>query len=338
MAHTVWLHIGAMKSGTTFVQSTLEANRETLAEAGIRFPGTRWRDQVSAVRDVLGQTRDGAPLARTLGAWPRMLEEISQWDGTAVLSMESLAAAGPAKIETVVRGLAPADVRVVLTGRDLARTIPAMWQEAVQNGATWTWPEYLDGVRAGDRSLPGPGRSFWRHQALAGIARRWAAVVGLERLTVVTVPPAGSPPGALWDRFASVVGVDPASCVPAARVNASLGAPSAQVMRALNERLAAQGLSEAAYHRFVKHRLAKRALSERASVEPRVGLDADWVRPRSEALVQRLEDLGVPVVGDLRELVGTAVPGVDPASVDAGDQLDAAVDALSELIRMWSRS
>ena len=52
------LHVGAMKSGTTFIQSRLYAHRDLLQERGIRVPGRRRRSQVLAVQQLL---RGGGP-------------------------------------------------------------------------------------------------------------------------------------------------------------------------------------------------------------------------------------------------------------------------------------
>ena len=53
MATRLVLHVGVMKSGTTFVQRVLLANRDRLAEHGVLFPGKQWRRQVVAVRDLM---------------------------------------------------------------------------------------------------------------------------------------------------------------------------------------------------------------------------------------------------------------------------------------------
>ena len=64
------------------------------------------------------------------------------------------------KAREVVGSFGDAEVEVVVSARDLARTIPAMWQENIQNwGRGVSWDDYLGGVRADDRSRPGPGRS-----------------------------------------------------------------------------------------------------------------------------------------------------------------------------------
>ena len=53
MASRVILHIGLMKSGTTFLQGRLDANRQSLQEQGILFPGPGWQDQVHGLGEFL---------------------------------------------------------------------------------------------------------------------------------------------------------------------------------------------------------------------------------------------------------------------------------------------
>ena len=51
-------------------------------------------------------------------------------------------------------------------------------------------------------------QTFWRSYAYGALVRRWQALVGADRVTVVTLPPAGSPSHLLWDRFRSALAVD----------------------------------------------------------------------------------------------------------------------------------
>lgn len=335
MAEKVFLHIGAMKSGTSFVQATMAANQGVLKEHGVLFPGTRWRDQVRAVMDVLDQKRDGVKPENTLGAWQRLVDEIDAWPGTAVVSMEFLGPTPRRRIAAIVDSLAPAEVHAVLTVRDLGRNIPAMWQEEIQNSATWTWPEFLEQVRTGRHPEDGKRKAFWRQQDTPEIARRWAKVVGKERLTVVTVPHPGAPQELLWERICSVVGIDPSICAPALRSNPSLGAASTLVIQALNRKL--EDLPNAEYNRLVKHGLAKQGLSQRRSDEPTIGFNKRWVRQLSQVMIHEFDELGVRVVGDLDELRPVPVKGVRPDRISEKDQLEAAVEGLAHLIRSSAR-
>ena len=55
----VYLHIGAMKTGTTLLQRLMVANLQSLADAGYLFPGDTWADQ-SRVRDMMFNAADDA--------------------------------------------------------------------------------------------------------------------------------------------------------------------------------------------------------------------------------------------------------------------------------------
>lgn len=335
MAERLVLHIGAMKSGTSFIQGVLSANRETLAEQGFTFPGRRWRNQVSAVRDLMERGgKEQEPLAPD-GPWRRMAAEVNAWEGTAIISMEFLGPRNAAKIKEILRSFPDTRVEAVLTVRDFARSIPAMWQESMQNGGTTPWEEFLEVVRTEDTNTK-QGNSFWRHQGTAGIARRWSSTVGKDRFTLVTVPPPEAPTSELWERFAAAVGLDPAPFDLQVRRNPSVGAASASVMRALNERLQSNPMPRQMYSRYVKHGLAKEGLASRKTADRMFELDEPWVIELGEREVQRLRDLDLRVVGSLDDLQPRPVAGVAPGSVTAEQQLEAALDGLAHVLKVWS--
>ena len=339
MARTVYLHVGLMKSGTSFLQEKLHANADALAAQGILFPGRGLRDQVRAVQDVLGTRRDGAKPPHTEGAWQRLLDELAGWDGDAVISSELLAAARQRRARRIIASLQPAQVHVVVTARDLGRTIPAMWQESMQTSRSWTWSEYLAGITEGDPSQPGPAYSFWRQQDVAGIVRRWRRAAGRPNLTLVTLPPPGAEPDVLWHRFCAATGIDPAlASAPGRRSNESLGAVSAELMRRLNAALQGSGVTWAQYSRFVKHPVAKRLLAARRPEEPPIGFTRRsfprrWVHECAADAVGRLARMRLRVIGDLTDLEPVLVRGTDPSKAATADQLDAAVAALAAMVR-----
>jgi hypothetical protein len=323
-----------MKSGTSYIQRNLGANREVLAAQGFLFPGDGWRQQVLGVLDVLGQTRDGDVVPGSPGAWQRLVDEIAEFPGTAVISMEFLGPTPVADIERVVASLAPAQVEVVMTVRDLGRNIPAMWQEGLKNGTSWGWTEYLRDIEHPDAEEPSYAKKFWRHMNFPFIARKWVRIVGKDHFTLITVPHPGADPRLLWERFCSVVGLDPEPFDTSGKSNASLGAPSALVLRALNESLP-QRFPLAKYQKVVKHSLAKKGMTDRAAVEQPIGFQDQWVTERSAKHIEKLAKMDIRVVGDLQELQPVPQAGIDPAEVPVEDQLEAAVAALRYLVRMW---
>lgn len=333
MAERLILHIGAMKSGTSYIQNVLAANRPALAAQGYLFAGRTWRAQVLAALDITEHGGEGQEPLAPDGPWNTLAREIDAHDGTAIVSMEFLGTRARRKITTILETFPDTRVDVVLTVRDLARSIPAMWQESVQNYGTATWPDFVEAVREGDRENSPTARWFWKHQGIGNMARRWSHLAGKDHFWLITVPPPGQPSSLLWKRFTETAGIDDTDFQLEVRRNPSIGAASAFVLRALNERLTTDPLTKNAYQRHIKHRLAKSGLAHRDVDEPKLGLDASWVVERGLVEMEKLRGLDLTVVGDIEELRPQPVPGVGAEAITAQTQLEAALDGLEQLIR-----
>lgn len=339
MGQRVILHVGAMKSGTSYLQALLFANQAELAARGVLVPGVTWSDQVRAAQDVLGLA--SARTGDISGSWDRMVEEIAAYDGTAVVSMEFLGTAPPAVIERIAGQWD--DLTVVISARDLNRGLASMWQETVQNGRSWTFADYLADARD---SRPRPerraeevttaGKTFWRQQNVVRLSRNWSAADA--RVVLLTVPPPGAPKDVLRDRFLSLVGATGAGLVAAPEANESIGASSAMVLRCVNELLEEAGLPSPAGQHLRKTVLAKAVMAARRASEPAIGLPvAAWVEAHAATMVARLQDLGVELVGEWSDLAPVDVPGVDPATIDGAEIAAAACAALAGLLAQQIR-
>ncbi len=327
MADRLVLHVGLMKSGTTFIQGRCNANRERLAAQGVLFPGPSWARQVHAVQDFLEMAH-----ARP-GKWAELRAEVQAHPGTAIVSMEYLGPIRPVRIQKMVEEFPGTELTVVVTLRDLGRNVPAMWQESVKNRKTWTWAEYVHGIEHEDDDA---GRHFWNQQAAARILRRWTEGVGADRVVVVTVPPPGAPPELLWERFSAAAGIKPDDWDDAPRANESLGAASAVLMRRINLELA--GLSRRDYTRRVKA-FAKHTLVQHKGEEEPIGFAVPrWLRKRSAAESRKIAGLGVRVIGDLADLEPLDVRGVDPTTITAEQERDAALAGLTTVLRDGNRA
>ena len=62
----VYLHIGSPKTGTTYIQDVLWANREALEADGVLLPGHYRYARVEAARDLVKWDRDDGDAARDL--------------------------------------------------------------------------------------------------------------------------------------------------------------------------------------------------------------------------------------------------------------------------------
>jgi hypothetical protein len=334
-----YLHIGTMKSGTTFLQQMLSHHQEALGADGVLFPGRgRYVQQINAVRDLL-DLPGTVPPARLLGAWNDLRQEIAEWPGAAsIVSVEHLSIAAPKRLPAIVESLAPATVHVVLTARDLARVLPSTWQENIQNGLTWTWPDFLASVMDLPGAEPTAGQRFWRQHDLARIARTWAGAVGSERVHLVTLPPPHAPRSLLWQRFCAAVGLNharyPVEGV-ALRSNPGLDRAAAEMLRRVNATIG-NGVDPKAKLRILKRGLAKDSLIELDQPFPIV-LDSEgyaWTRRYSEQVISELSASGIDVVGDLDDLMPPERPDVptdhlrEPTDTEIADAAAAAAAAL----------
>ncbi|HEX6443561.1 MAG TPA: hypothetical protein VF053_00620 [Streptosporangiales bacterium] len=303
MAQRVFLHVGAPKTGTTYLQQILWNNAEPLRGAGILLPGTR-----TAHYQAMGDLRRGLwhDPAGTW-TWDRIAATARDWPGTVVVSEEMLGAATAEEAASAVRRLAPAEVHVVVAGRDLLRTVPSSWQQAIRARGVGRFGAYVAALRSG--SYP----QFWAHQTPLPILQRWGADLPAEQRHLVTVPPPGSDPGLLWARFAEVVGIPPGLCRPEVEdgnANTSLGAGETELLRRVNVALGDEYPLRAPYVEVVHRNLVSPVLMRRPR-GGRFGIPAehvDWFDAAGHRMVDELKAYPCHVVGDLDDLLPAEVP------------------------------
>jgi hypothetical protein len=250
----------------------------------------------------------------------------------------------------MVETLAPARVEVIVTIRDIARTIPAAWQEFVQNWELWSWPEFLSAVTSENPRGTPAGNLFWTQQDIGRLLAIWGDVLAPDQLHVVTVGQPGATAANLWLRVAQVLGIDGSSFDASGRgSNESLGLESAELMLRLNRLSRTRGIEWPVYNEMFKHALAKRGLSKRRHRESRLQLPhtlEPWARERTAEQLRAIAASGADVVGDLDELQPVFSPGQgDFGALDDRALLDAALDGLvalakdrsEELVRLRGR-
>jgi hypothetical protein len=338
----VFLHIGEPKTGTTFLQQVMWRNRSELAGQGVVLPGHHPQDHYRASQDLRGMPKLASdPAGSWSGEWEILARQAQQASRVAVISHELFSAADEPQAERAVRSLQPAEVHVVLTVRDMATLLPAEWQETVKHRNARGFQDWLEDVI--DRESYSADRRqwwFWRVHDTLAILDIWARYVPAERIHVITIPPRGSDNGLLWQRFAALLDVDPASVdITRARANSSLGLPEIEFLRRLNEVLPDE-VPDWFYMWNVKEAVAHRALAGRPR-DGRLVLPADrddWAKKQAETLITALGDSSYDIVGALDELRPAdpaAEPSASPAepSADPAERvLDAAVHAASALV------
>ncbi len=319
MARRVYLHIGAPKTGSTYVQHVLWGNRPALKRAGILLPGdARAHDQaMTDLREV--PWRDPA----STWTWDRLAAEAAGWPGDVIISNEALGGATAVQAARAVAGLHPAEVHIVVVGRDLWRTLPSMWQQSIRERRVWRFETFLRAVEAGQFE------TFWELHTANRMLRRWGDLVPADQRHLVTVPAAGAPHDTLWHRFAGIVGIPDGLCaLTAPASNPSLGAPEIEVLRRVNQALGGRYPHRTPYQKVVQRHLVDAVLKQRGN-EMRFGVGperAGWVLDLAEEQIKELEEYPCHVVGDLAELRPAAVAqGPTPDELDDAQVLETAI-------------
>jgi len=333
----VFLHIGLAKTGTTTIQAGLNARVAQLAAAGVLFAGGSHRAQRLAAYDLLGQRIEGDDRDVVAGAFGRLADEIAAFTGrSVVVSEEELSHARPRHVRRLVRRLGPHRIYVVITVRDLARTLLSSWQQSVVQGGSTGWQDFIASVRDdGETSNPSDGLAFWLRQDVLRVVDMWATAIPAERIRIVTVPPRGSAEHVLLDRFAAATGLPPDiwGTEPVRPRNVSLGAAELEIVRRLNQAIAGR-LTLAQYRFVMEAGLRPRWHVERSQPLRLPAEHIPWTQQRGERLATELQRRGHSIVGDLSDLIPRPepTPTATPMDVPADDELlivaEAAVAAL----------
>jgi hypothetical protein len=320
MAKRLFLHVGTPKTGTTYLQSLVWASKPELRRQGVLLPLDRVRDHFFLSNLGRDETEDIADMPpRALTAWDRMLDQVRDWPDDVLISHELFAMTKTERAPWILDSLKTVadEVHPVITARDLARQVPAEWQQTIKHGRTHRLREYYELVRSRDDSI-----LFWDAQDLVRQAEMWTQDIPPERVHLITVPPSGGDPALLWRRFADVIGIDPATVADSAPAapNESLGVVEIELLRRVNE-FAPTEAGKPLRQLMVRQVLAEGVLALRADAR-RFGVPPEhhpWVVECGTAMVAQLRGMPIDVVGDLDELVPAAEPAAGPIPDDVTD-------------------
>lgn len=330
MTDRLYLHVASPKAGSSYVQAVMRRNQERLAANGVLVVGHNWLELVHAGFVVREDPRLQHLGEHAHAAFERCVEQVRGWPGeSAVWSYELLAGATAEQAERALASFAGIEVHLVVTARDFGKALPSAWQERNKYGQ----PTPLEGWRP--RGEEGGPRAEWAWRTMDPffVTERWGATLPKERVHIVTLPHAGAAPDELWRRFAAACGMaDLELDLEVPRVNESLSAATAEVLRRVNEQLDGR-FRGPEVSRWIRDRLANDVL---VPLDKRgLGItDVQYTqaRERSEACIRRLHARGYAVHGDLDDLLATRPEGPLPSEVPEGDLLEIAVKALAEFL------
>ena len=215
MSRRVYVHVGAPKTGTTYLQDRLGAQRQEPGRRTTSTPHAGAADEPGmfhfrAALDLLDQDwggRRGHAEGELGRAWSA---GSAARPGT--VDHQPRDPRGRPRPSTSARlqgaTSAGSEMHIVYSARDLARQAPADWQESVKQGRRWSYGRFLTRVDAAASRLvlPGPSTCPTCSTTLGHRACRPTQV------HVVTVPQAGRDrrPTCSGTASAAAFGIDPA--------------------------------------------------------------------------------------------------------------------------------
>lgn len=328
MTRRVFLHIGLPKTGTTYLQGLLWANKDRLESAGLLLPGRGHRRHLLASLEL----REDPTLANRPGdvraPWGDLVAEANSWPGDVLITHEFFAAAAPHQVRRAVESFTDAEVHVVITARAMVDLGISRWQEWVRNGGRHDIDSYPPKQDYDPRDSWG-----WGSFDLAEVLDRWGDVVPHDHIHVLPMA-GGADPADLWSRFAAVVGVDPSGIdASVSEKNPSLGLVETELLRRVNPHLTG---FRSAFDRgqWIRGFLAKPVVMAPSGEKFRPG-DATLadLRRRGDRALEMLRSGGYDVVGDLALLQPRDLSGLrHPSEVTDAELLDASVRTIAALL------
>jgi len=302
MAAKVFLHIGLPKTGTTYLQTVMWADRERMRAQGVLLPGRERRDHLWTTRIIREDPHLHTYDERVRESWGVLKDEIAAWPGTALISHEFFAGAAPEQAARMVSELAPAEVHLIVTAREPVGLYAGGWQESLKNRDSRTMAEFA----AAEVSESSMSVWNWRTLDVRLVLERWAPTVPAERVHVLPLPPPGSPRTLLWQRFAGLVGLDAESFdLSATFPNESMGVAEAETLRRINDHLKDEDF-ERPFDRgvYIRTFLADERLATRKGEKYWPTEDVvEECRLDVVDAVAHIEAAAYDVIGDVRDLL-----------------------------------
>jgi hypothetical protein len=300
------VHIGFPKTGTTSVQFALASARAQLPAHGVVYPGKARYHKEAGIYLAQATPRRGDRPADEAD-WTKLAAECNRArQDRVIISSEWLSETPTAGIERLVHDLGADRVHVVATLRPLVKIMPSAWQQYLQNGNRIPFERWLRGMLLRPPyNMPTP--SFWARHRHGDILRRWAEVVGPDRVTAIVVD--SSDHSLLLTQFELMLGLPKGVLAdePPERDNRSLSWPEAEMVRLVNKTFRESGWTDDLWRSTMRlgviHRLAE--LQPQRNAMPKLELPG-WAVERAVEIgagfAREIDQLGIRVVGDLDSL------------------------------------
>jgi len=312
----VLLHIGPPKTGTSALQGACHACRDEMRAQGVRYVG-RTQQSGSAAYAVLGRTHPTLGKAPSVHYWNRLVSEVrSAKEPRVFISSEFFAGADDVQAARIIRELGGDRVHVALTLRPVSRILASRWQQNVQEGARYSFDQWLHWVF--EQPSEGSGATFWSRQRHDRLASRWASIVGPERLSVVMVDEQNK--SAIFQAFEELLCLQDGTLKPQNDTeNRSMTAEEIELIRALNEQFAEAGITRPLLYKMITRGTALYMKDRTIGPNEPKQQPPGWAVNRADLIgwesAAAIRALGAQVIGNLDALGGATLQSDSAAQI-----------------------
>jgi hypothetical protein len=198
-------HVGFHKTGTTSLQASFAANRDTLKAQGVLYPKLGSSAHHRAAWALIGRTwgwKNRGGIAYPIKEWKRLVRAVNKSRNTALISSEFFCELSIEQIKKFKADLKSDQFTIVFTIRPLVKLLSSSYQQYLKYGLTPTYEEWLHSI------LDKPGESkltptFWKRHDHAGVISKWAEIFGAQNVVVVVVDE--KEPNVIFDAFNSLL-------------------------------------------------------------------------------------------------------------------------------------
>jgi hypothetical protein len=267
---------------------------------GVRYAG-RTQQTGRAAYAVLGRAHPTLGEAPSTHHWKRLVSEVrAAKEPRVFISSEFFAGADDAQAARIIKELGGDRVHVALTLRPVSRILASRWQQNVQEGARYSFDQWLHWVF--EQPDEGKGATFWSRQRHDRLAARWASIVGPERLSVVMVDEQNK--SAIYQAFEALLKLRSGTLEPQNdTANRSMTAEEIELIRGLNEQFTEAGITRPLLYKMIT----------RGTALYMKGRTAGPDEPKQKTPSWAIRALGVQVIGNL-DALGGATPQGDSAA------------------------
>lgn len=227
------LHVGPMKTATTYIQYLLTESRNELKEKGWDYPGHR-SNQQHAFYSLCGQDIPWVT-ERVADRYRKLATELIfclKEGGNKIVSSEALATLTEKGVQRLFEKI-PRPDRIVFTLRPLNSTITSGWQQFLKRGENATLDEFICAIV--DKSNIGKQDEISRTYLYGDAIERWYNVLKCP-IHIAEIKPSEISADSAWQAFRLACGLPDIAPrdVPISFRNTSLTLEEAELLRRFN--------------------------------------------------------------------------------------------------------